>query len=171
MNFFRKPPNNTLWKIPKENSVGDSLCNWHDEQCSQFTDGITEGIYRRKIPSVIPLAKMTRHLFFLLCFKFFSHGNSVGIYRGNISVGKIPRKFTDENISSVFPFVFINFLVVGGICGGKQVQPFFHSKRLVVAQLMKWRMWCDSRRFREGECFSLSFFFSLFLQDSRYSNQ
>jgi hypothetical protein len=50
--------------------------------------------------------------FFLLCFKFFSHGNSVGIYRGNISVGKIPRKFTDENIPSVFPFVFINFLVV-----------------------------------------------------------
>jgi len=55
---------------------------------------------------------MTRHLFFLLCFKFFSHGNSVGIYRGNISVGKIPRKFTDENIPSVFPFVFINFLVM-----------------------------------------------------------
>ena len=112
MNFFRKPPNNTLWKIPTENSVGDSLCNWHDEQCSQFTDGITEGLYRRNIPSVIPLVKMTRHLFFLLCFNFFSHGNSVGIYRGNISVGKIPRKFTDENIPSVFPFVFINFLVV-----------------------------------------------------------
>ena len=55
---------------------------------------------------------MTRHLFFLLCFKFFSHGNSVGIYQGNISVGKIPRKFTDENIPSVFPFVFINFLIV-----------------------------------------------------------
>jgi hypothetical protein len=53
--------------------------------------------------------------FFLLCFKFFSHGNSVGIYRGNISIGKIPRKFTDENIPSVFPFVFINFLVVKSI--------------------------------------------------------
>jgi hypothetical protein len=50
--------------------------------------------------------------FFLLCFKFFSHGNSVGIYQGNISVGKIPRKFTDKNIPSIFPFVFINFLVV-----------------------------------------------------------
>jgi hypothetical protein len=50
--------------------------------------------------------------FFLLCFKFFSHGNSVGIYRGNISIGKIPQKFTDENIPSVFLFVFINFLVV-----------------------------------------------------------
>ena len=107
MNFFRKPPNNTFWKIPTENSVGDSLCNWHDEQCSQFTDGI----YRQNFPSVIPLVKMTRH-FFLLCFKFFSHGNSVGIYRGNISVGKIPRKFTDENIPSIFSFVFINFLVV-----------------------------------------------------------
>jgi hypothetical protein len=55
---------------------------------------------------------MTRHLFFLLCFKFFSHGNSIGIYRGNISVGKIPQKFTDGNIPSVFLFVFIDFLVV-----------------------------------------------------------
>ena len=54
----------------------------------------------------------TSSFFFLLCFKFFSHGNSVDIYRGNIFVGKIPRKFTDENIPSVFPFVFINFLVV-----------------------------------------------------------
>jgi hypothetical protein len=108
LNFFRKPSNNTFWKIPTENSVGDSLCNWHDEQCSQFTDRITEGIYRQNFPSV----KMTRHLFFCFFFKFFSHGNSVGIYRGNISVGKIPRKFTDENIPSVFPFVFINFLVV-----------------------------------------------------------
>jgi hypothetical protein len=29
-----------------------------------------------------------------------------------MSVGKIPRKFTDGNIPSVFPFVFIGFLVV-----------------------------------------------------------
>jgi hypothetical protein len=29
-----------------------------------------------------------------------------------MSVGKIPRKFTDRNIPSVFPFVFIGFLVV-----------------------------------------------------------
>ena len=50
--------------------------------------------------------------FFLLCFNFVSHGNSLGIYRGNIFVGKIPRKFTDENILSVFSFVFIDFLVV-----------------------------------------------------------
>jgi hypothetical protein len=31
------------------------------------------------IPSVIPLVKMARHHFFLLCFNFFSHGNSLGI--------------------------------------------------------------------------------------------
>jgi hypothetical protein len=30
-------------------------------------------------PSVILLVKMTRHHFFLLCFNFFSHGNSLGI--------------------------------------------------------------------------------------------
>ena len=103
-----------LWKIPTKNSVGDSLCNWHDEQCSQFTNEFTDGfscicdrIYRR-----IPLVKMTCHHFFLLCFNLFSHGNSLGIYRGNIYVGKIPRKITDGNILSVFPFVFINFLVV-----------------------------------------------------------
>jgi hypothetical protein len=65
--------------------------------------------------SVIPLVEMTRHHFFLLCFNFFFHSNSLGIYRGNISVGKIPRKFTDRNIPSVFPFVFINFLVVDKI--------------------------------------------------------
>jgi len=76
------------------------------------TDGITDGFVLSVIPSVIPLVKMTRHHFFLLCFNFFSHGNSLGIYWGNISVGKIPQKFTDGNIPSVFPFVFINFLVV-----------------------------------------------------------
>jgi len=58
------------------------------------------------------LVKMTCHHLFLLCFNFFSHCNSLGKYRGNISVGKIPRKFTDGNIPSVFPFVFIDFLVV-----------------------------------------------------------
>jgi len=50
---------------------------------------------------------------FFFCFVlFFSHCNSLDIYRGNISVSKIPRKFTDGNIPSVFPFVFIDFLVV-----------------------------------------------------------
>jgi hypothetical protein len=28
--------------------------------------------------------------FFLLYFKFFFHCNSLGIYRGNIAIGKIP---------------------------------------------------------------------------------
>jgi hypothetical protein len=61
---------------------------------------------------VIPLVNPDTSSFFLLCFNFFSHRNSLGIFRGNILVGKIPRKFTDENIPSVFPFVFIGFLVV-----------------------------------------------------------
>ena len=116
MNFFRKPPNNTddfssvsdfvrkeqqltmqleseqFWRS-LENFVDDSLCNWHDEQCSQFTDRF----YRWNF------------FFFVL---FFFHCNSLGIYRGNIFVCKIPGKFTDENILSVFLFVFIDFLVV-----------------------------------------------------------
>jgi hypothetical protein len=50
--------------------------------------------------------------FFLLCFNFFSHCYSLGKYRGNISVGKIRRQFTNENIHLVFLFVFIDFLVV-----------------------------------------------------------
>jgi len=77
-------------------------------------------VYRRNYQGILPMeffvgisvGKNDMSSFFLICFKFFSHGNSVGIYRGNISVGKIPQKFTDENIPSVFPFVFINFLVV-----------------------------------------------------------
>jgi hypothetical protein len=83
--------------------------------------------YRQNFPSGIPSVKITRHLFFLLCFKFFSHGNAVGIYRGNISVGKIPRKFTDGNILSIFPFVFINFLVVQKIASLNQ---FFFFKKI-----------------------------------------
>jgi hypothetical protein len=101
-----------LWKIPTENSVGDSLCNWHDEQCSQFTNKFTDRITDRNYSFCNSVGKNNMSSFFLLCFNFFSHGNSLGIYRGNISVGKIPRKFTDGNIPSVFQFVFINFLVV-----------------------------------------------------------
>jgi hypothetical protein len=55
---------------------------------------------------------MARHYFFLLCFNFFFHCNSLGKYRENISVGKIHRQFTDKNILSVFLFVFIDFLVM-----------------------------------------------------------
>jgi hypothetical protein len=51
--------------------------------------------------------------FFLLCFNYyFSHCNSLGKYRENISVCKIRRQFTSKSIPSVFPFVFIDFLVV-----------------------------------------------------------
>jgi hypothetical protein len=64
------------------------------------------------ISSVIPLVKMARHHFFCFVLIFFSHYNSLGKYRGNISVGKIRQQCTNENIPSVFPFVFINFLVV-----------------------------------------------------------
>jgi hypothetical protein len=87
------------------------------------------------IPSVISLVKMTRHqFFFLLCLKFFSHGNSLGIYRGNISVGKSPRKFTDGNIPSVFPFVFINFLVVNGL----DTHPINHQFHSLFGNAFDW---------------------------------
>ena len=42
----------------------------------------------------------------------FTDCNSLGIYRGNIAVGKICRYISDGSIPSVFLFVFINFLVV-----------------------------------------------------------
>ena len=89
-----------------------------------------------KISSVIPLVKITRHRFFYFVLIFFSNGNSLGIYRGNISVGKIPRKFTDENIPLVFPFVFIDFLVVlkvGFNCfqGCNFVKNYFSMKILI----------------------------------------
>jgi len=62
---------------------------------------------------VIPLVKMTRHHFILFCFVLiFFHCNSRGKYRGNIFVGKIHWQFTNENIPSVFLFIFANFLVV-----------------------------------------------------------
>jgi hypothetical protein len=63
---------------------------------------------------------MTRHHF----FNFFFPTIIPSVYTERIfplvkslenSVGKIPRKFTDENILSVFPFVFIDFLVVNVI--------------------------------------------------------
>ena len=75
---------------------------------NKFTNEFTDGI--NSVGNSV--GKNDTSSFFFLCFNFFSHGNSLGIYRGNISIGKIPRKFTDGNIPSVFPFVFINFLVV-----------------------------------------------------------
>jgi hypothetical protein len=91
--------------------VIDIMNNVHSLPTNLPTDLPTE-LSTEIFLSVIPLVEMTRHHFFLLCFNFFFHSNSLGIYRGNISVGKIPRKFTDRNIPSVFPFVFIDFLVV-----------------------------------------------------------
>ena len=106
-----------LWKIPTEISVSDSLCNWHDEQCSQFTNGFTDGFTNGSTDGNYFIGNSvgkndTSSFLFLLCFNFFFHGNSLSIYRGNISVSKIPRKFTDGNIPSLFSSVFINFLVV-----------------------------------------------------------
>ena len=62
----------------------------------------------------IALVKNDTSLFFLflLCLNCFPHCNSLGIYRGYMSVGKINRKVTDENIPLVFSFVFIDFLIV-----------------------------------------------------------
>ena len=64
-----------LWKIPIENSIGDSLCNWHDEQCSQFTNEFTDGIY--SIGNFV--CKNDTSSFFFALFYFFSHCNSLGI--------------------------------------------------------------------------------------------
>jgi hypothetical protein len=91
-----------LWKIPSVIPFVIDMMN--------SVHSLPTALPMEFIPSVIPLVKMTRHHFFF--FNFFSHGNSLGIYRGNISVGKIPRKVTDGNIPSIFLFVFINFLVV-----------------------------------------------------------
>jgi hypothetical protein len=98
-----------LWKIPTENSsvipfVIDMMNSVHNLPINLPTELPTEFIL-----SIIPLVKMTCHHTFLRCYNFFSHGNSLIIYRGNIFVGKIPRKFTEGNIPLVFPFVFINF--------------------------------------------------------------
>jgi hypothetical protein len=57
-----------------ENSIGDSLCNGHDEQCSQFT----EGFYRWNFPSVFLLVKMTRYflknIFFTVIPSIYTEG-------------------------------------------------------------------------------------------------
>jgi len=40
--FVRKEQQLTV-QLESE-QFGDSLCNWHDEQCSQFTNKFTDGI-------------------------------------------------------------------------------------------------------------------------------
>jgi hypothetical protein len=55
---------------------------------------------------------MASHRFFCFVLIIFSHCNSLSKYRGNIAVNKIRRQLINENILSVFLFVFIDFLVV-----------------------------------------------------------
>jgi len=127
LNFFRKPPNNTddfsirRWFCLQRTTINSAIGKWTVLELS--------GKYRRKIPSVIPfvidmmnsvhslptnlstefipsvipLVKMARRYFFLLYFNFFSHDNSLGIYRGNISV--CIYRFSGS-VSSCFFFVF-----------------------------------------------------------------
>ena len=52
--------------------------NVHNLPTNLPTESPTEFI-PSVIPLVIPLVKMTCYHFFLLCFNFFSHGNSLGI--------------------------------------------------------------------------------------------
>jgi len=77
-------------------------------------------------------------ILFLLCFNFFSHCNSLGLYRGNMSVDKIPWKFTDGNIPSVFSFVFIDFLVV------KVVARVRHCDDIPL-HVCIWQIWGDKK--------------------------
>ena len=70
---------------------------------------------------------MACHHFFCFILIFFSHCNSLGKYRGNISVGKIRRQFTNENIPSIFPFVFIDFLIVRGAKFNKDIEWVRHG--------------------------------------------
>ena len=72
---------------------------------TDFTDGINS------VGNSV--GKIITSLFFLLCFNYFVfHCNFRGRYRENIVVGKIRWYMFNGNISSVFPFVFINFLVL-----------------------------------------------------------
>jgi len=97
-----------LWKIPSVIPfVIDIMNNVHSLPMNLPTD-LTDIINS--------VGKKWHAIIFLFCFNFFSYGNSLGIYRRNISVSKIPRKFTDENIPSIFPFVFIDFLIMFRIC-------------------------------------------------------
>jgi len=72
-------------------------------------------------------------LFFLFCFNFFFHFNSLGKYERNIFVGKIRRLFTNENISSIFLFIFIDFLVVS-ICASMYINKIYYH----ISYLNRW---------------------------------
>jgi len=79
---------------------------------NKVTNGFTDGIY-----SVGNSVGKSWHVIIFFCFVliFLSLHNFLGIYRGNISIGKIPRKFTNKNIFLLFPFIFIGFLVVDAL--------------------------------------------------------
>ena len=73
------------------------------------------------LPTEFMLVKMARHHFFFICFNFFltviPSVYTEGIFLSvksleNLPTEIFPWKFTDENIPSIFPFVFIDFLVV-----------------------------------------------------------
>ena len=138
MIFFRKPPNNTddfsisRWFCPQRTTINSAIGKWTVLELS--------GKYQRKIPSVIlflinminsvhslPMNLLTDFTdriysvgnsvgknytssFFLLCFKFFSHCNSLGIYRGNISIGKSLKNLPME----IFPRYFRLYLSILG---------------------------------------------------------
>jgi len=106
---------------------------------NKFTDRFTD-----EINSICNFAGKNLHIIiFLLCFNFFSHHNSLGIYRGNISVDKIPQKFTDRNIPSVFLFVFIGFLVVKYLL--KIIQLLQNTKQICRnwTQISNYKSWVE----------------------------
>ena len=49
---------------------------------------------------------MARHHFFCFVLIIFSHCNSVGKYRENISVGKIRRQFTKEYSLGISVYIY-----------------------------------------------------------------
>jgi hypothetical protein len=66
-----------------------------------------------------------------------------------MSVGKIPRKFTDGNIPSVFPFVFIGFLVVTIHKGVDKIRYIMANTTLNLCH-------GGLQEVREAECFETS---------------
>jgi hypothetical protein len=59
--------------------------------------------------SVIPLVKMIRHHFFLLCFNLFSHGNSLGISVCIYQFSGSERNNQESEGTSLVPFMFLLF--------------------------------------------------------------
>jgi hypothetical protein len=55
-----------------------------------------------------------------------------------MSVDKIPQKFTDRNIPSVFPFLFINFLVVKAVARVRR-------RGDIPVHVCIWQIWGDKK--------------------------